>query len=312
MKFFRLVSAGLILGLTLSACTAAESNTQEETKLSGSISIDGSSTVFPITELVAEDFNAENNDVQITVGFSGTGGGFTKFAAKEIEISGASRPIKTAEAEAATAAGIEFIELMVAYDGLSVVVAKDNAWLDYLTIEELAKLYGPEATATKWSEIREGFPETEIKLYSPGHDSGTFDYFTEAVNGKGGLIRQDNETVKIFFSEDDNALVTGVAGDAGSIGYFGFAYYEENADKLKLVPIQKADAPVTPSFETISNSSYPLSRPLFIYVNKESLAREEVNAFVTFYLENAGELASEVGYVALPDALYTEALAKLD
>lgn len=312
MKFFRLVSAGLILGLTLSACTAAESNTQEETKLSGSISIDGSSTVFPITELVAEDFNAENNDVQITVGFSGTGGGFTKFAAKEIEISGASRPIKTAEAEAATAAGIEFIELMVAYDGLSVVVAKDNAWLDYLTIEELAKLYGPEATATKWSEIREGFPETEIKLYSPGHDSGTFDYFTEAVNGKGGLIRQDTETVKIFFSEDDNALVTGVAGDAGSIGYFGFAYYEENADKLKLVPIQKADAPVTPSFETISNSSYPLSRPLFIYVNKESLVREEVNAFVTFYLENAGELASEVGYVALPDALYTEALAKLD
>ncbi len=312
MKFFRLVSAGLILGLTLSACTAAESSTQEETKLSGTISIDGSSTVFPITELVAEDFNAENPDVQITVGFSGTGGGFTKFAAKEIEISGASRPIKTAEVEAATAAGIEFIELMVAYDGLSVVVAKDNDWLDYLTMEELAKLFGPEATATKWSEIREGFPETEIKLYSPGHDSGTFDYFTEAVNGKGGVIRQDNETVKIFFSEDDNALVTGVAGDAGSIGYFGFAYYEENADKLKLVPIQKADAPVTPSFETISNSSYPLSRPLFVYVNKEALAREEVSAFVTFYIENAAELASEVGYVALPEALYAEALAKLN
>ena len=154
--------------------------------------------------------------------------------------------------------------------------------------------------------------QIHLTACTPGHDSGTFDYFTEAVNGKGGLIRQDNETVKIFFSEDDNALVTGVAGDAGSIGYFGFAYYEENADKLKLVPIQKADAPVTPSFETISNSSYPLSRPLFIYVNKESLAREEVNAFVTFYLENAGELASEVGYVALPDALYTEALAKLD
>lgn len=312
MKFFRLVSAGLILGLTLSACTAAESNTQEETKLSGTISIDGSSTVFPITELVAEDFNAENPDVQITVGFSGTGGGFTKFAAKEIEVAGASRPIKSSEAEAATAASIEFIELMVAYDGLSVVVAKDNDWLDYLTIEELAKLYGPEATATKWSEIREGFPETEIKLYSPGHDSGTFDYFTEAVNGKGGVIRQDNETVKIFFSEDDNALVTGVAGDAGSIGYFGFAYYEENADKLKLVPIQKADAPVTPSFETISNSSYPLSRPLFIYVNKEAMAREEVSAFVTFYIENAADLASEVGYVALPEALYTEALAKLN
>lgn len=310
MKFFRLMVVGLILSLGLVGCAATETPV-EEVKLEGTISIDGSSTVFPITELVAEEFNVVNPNVRLTVGFSGTGGGFTKFAAKEIEISGASRPIKSAEADAAKAAGIEYVELMVAYDGLSVVVSKDNTWVDYLTMEELKMIWGAEATATKWSDVRAGFPDTEIKLYSPGHDSGTFDYFTEAVNGKSGVIRQDSETVKIFFSEDDNALVTGVAGDAGGIGYFGFAYYEENADKLKVVPVQKEAVAVTPSFDTIMDSSYPLSRPLFIYVNKAELEREEVLAFVTFYLENAGELASEVGYVSLPEEMYTEALAKL-
>lgn len=309
MKFFRLMVVGLILSLGLVGC-AAEAPV-EENKLEGTISIDGSSTVFPITELIAEEFNAVNPDVKLTVGFSGTGGGFTKFAAKEIEISGASRPIKTAEAEAVTAAGIEFVELMVAYDGLSVVVSTENTWVDYLTIEELNMIWGAEATATKWSDIRAGFPDTEIKLYSPGHDSGTFDYFTEAVNGKAGVIRQDSETVKIFFSEDDNALVTGVAGDAGSIGYFGFAYYEENADKLKVVPVQKEAVAVTPTYDTIMDGSYPLSRPLFIYANVAELERPEVLAFVEFYLENAGELAAEVGYVSLPEELYTEALAKL-
>lgn len=310
MKFFRLMVVGLILSLGLVGCAATETPV-EEVKLEGTISIDGSSTVFPISELVAEEFNVVNPNVRLTVGFSGTGGGFTKFAAKEIEISGASRPIKSAEADAAKAAGIEYVELMVAYDGLSVVVSKDNTWVDYLTMEELKMIWGAEATATKWSDVRAGFPDTEIKLYSPGHDSGTFDYFTEAVNGKSGVIRQDSETVKIFFSEDDNALVTGVAGDAGGIGYFGFAYYEENADKLKVVPVQKEAVAVTPSFDTIMDSSYPLSRPLFIYVNKAELEREEVLAFVTFYLENAGELASEVGYVSLPEEMYTEALAKL-
>ncbi len=310
MKFFRLMVVGLILSLGLVGCATTETPV-EEVKLEGTISIDGSSTVFPITELVAEEFNMVNPDVRLTVGFSGTGGGFTKFAANEIEISGASRPIKTAEADAVKAAGIEYVELMVAYDGLSVVVSTENTWVDYLTIEELGKIWGAEATATKWSDVRAGFPDTEIKLYSPGHDSGTFDYFTEAVNVKGGDNRQDSETVKIFFSEDDNALVTGVAGDAGAIGYFGFAYYEENADKLKVVPVQKEATAVTPTYDTIMNGSYPLSRPLFIYVNKAELEREEVSAFVTFYLENAGELAAEVGYVSLPEELYTEALAKL-
>lgn len=311
MKFFRLVVVGLILGLVLVGCSSTDTPVVEENKLAGTISIDGSSTVFPITELVAEEFNAVNPDVKLTVGFSGTGGGFTKFAANEIEISGASRPIKTAEAEATTAAGIDFVELMVAYDGLSVVVSTENTWVDYLTIEELNMIWGAEATATKWSDIRDGFPDTEIKLYSPGHDSGTFDYFTEAVNGKGGVIRQDSEIVKIFFSEDDNALVTGVSGDVGAIGYFGFAYYEENADKLKVVPVQKEASAVTPTYDTIMDGSYPLSRPLFIYANVAELDRPEVLAFVEFYLENAGTLASEVGYVSLPEELYSEALAKL-
>lgn len=311
MKFFRLIVVGLILGLVLVGCSSTDTPVVEENKLEGTISIDGSSTVFPITELVAEEFNAVNPDVKLTVGFSGTGGGFTKFAANEIEISGASRPIKTAEAEATTAAGIEYLELMVAYDGLSVVVSTENTWVDYLTIEELNVIWGAEATATKWSDVRAGFPDTEIKLYSPGHDSGTFDYFTEAVNGKGGVIRQDSEIVKIFFSEDDNALVTGVSGDAGAIGYFGFAYYEENADKLKVVPVQKEATAVTPTYDTIMDGSYPLSRPLFIYANVAELERPEVLAFVEFYLENAGELAAEVGYVSLPEELYTEALTKL-
>jgi len=309
MKLFRLMVVGLILSLVMVGCAAEEP--VEEVKLEGTISIDGSSTVFPITELVAEDFNAVNPDVKLTVGFSGTGGGFTKFTAKEIEISAASRRIKTAEDEAVKAAGIEYVELMVALDGLSVVVSKDNTWVDYLTIEELGKIWGAESTSTKWSDIREGFPDTEIKLYSPGHDSGTFDYFTEAVNGKAGVIRQDSETVKIFFSEDDNALVTGVAGDAGAIGYFGFAYYEENADKLKVVPVQKDATAVTPSFETIMDGSYPLSRPLFIYVDVAQLERPEVLAFVQYYLENAGEIATEVGYVSLTEEAYAEALAKL-
>jgi phosphate transport system substrate-binding protein len=311
MKFIRLMVVGLILSLVLVGCSSAETPVEEEIKLQGTVSIDGSSTVFPISELVAEEFNALNPDVKLTVGFSGTGGGFTKFAAGEIEVTGASRPIKSAEADAATAAGIEFVELMVAYDGLSVVVSKENTWVDYLTMEELATIWGAEATATKWSDVRAGFPDTDIRLYSPGHDSGTFDYFTEAVNGKGGVIRQDSEVVKIFFSEDDNALVTGVAGDQGAIGYFGFAYFEENADKLKLVPIQKDAGPVAPSFETISDNTYPISRPLFIYVNKAELAREEVLAFAKFYVENASELAAEVGYVSLPEEMYTEALAKL-
>lgn len=306
MKLVKTMLIGLVTLLALVACGPSKP------KLEGSIAIDGSSTVYPIMELVAEDFNAEYPDVQITVGFSGTGGGFTKFAAGETDISNASRPIKQAEKDAMVAAGIDYIELKVAFDGLSVVISKDNTWVDYLTFDELKMIYGADATATTWADVRAGWPAEPLVIYSPGHDSGTFDYFTEAVNGKSGVIRSDSDNVQISFSEDDNVLVTGVAGDAGAIGYFGFAYYEENADKLKVVPIKKGDAAaVTPSYDTINNSTYPLSRPLFIYVTKEALEREEVLEFVTFTLENAGTLAQEVGYIALPDADYEAGLAKL-
>mgnify|MGYP001810430093 CR=1 FL=1 len=309
MKMFKIILSSLLITLSLAACA-----TDTKSKLEGTINIDGSSTVYPIAELVTEDFNAEYPNVQITVGFSGTGGGFTKFAAGEIDIANASRKIKTAEADALTAANIEYLELKVAYDGLSVVVSKENTWVDYLTFDELKAIFGADATATKWSDVRAGWPDEAIVIYSPGHDSGTFDYFTEAVNGKAGVIRQDSETVKISFSEDDNVLVTGVAGDKGAIGYFGFAYFEENTDKLKAVPLTKdpTKTAVSPSFDAIADGSYALSRPLFIYVNKASLEREEVLTYVTFFIENAKELSKEVGYVSLPDADYEAALALLD
>lgn len=307
MKFSKILVSTLIVALGLAACATPK------VSLKGTIAIDGSSTVYPIAELVTEDYNAENPDVRITVGFSGTGGGFTKFAAGEIDIANASRPIKQAEKDAVATAKVEYIELKVAYDGLSVVVNKQNTWVDYLTFAELKAIFGADATATKWSDVRAGWPEEKIVIYSPGHDSGTFDFFTEAVNGKSGVIRQDSETVKISFSEDDNILVTGVSGDKGAIGYFGFAYFEENADKLKVVPLTKdpAKAAVTPVFATIADSTYPLSRPLFIYVNKASLKRAEVMSYVTFFIKNAKKLSAEVGYVSLPDADYTAGLALL-
>jgi phosphate transport system substrate-binding protein len=307
MKLTRLLIGSLIITLSLAACTDSKS------KLEGSINIDGSSTVYPIAELVTEDFSADYPNVEITVGFSGTGGGFTKFAAGEIDIANASRKIKTAEADALKAANIEYLELKVAYDGLTVVVSKENTWVDYLTFDELKAIFGADATATKWSDVRAGWPSEDIVIYSPGHDSGTFDYFTEAVNGKSGVIRQDSETVKISFSEDDNVLVTGVAGDKGSIGYFGFSYYEENTDKLKAVPLTKVatTTAISPSFNAIADSSYPLSRPLYIYVNKASLEKEEVMTYVKFFIENASALSAEVGYVSLPEADYTAALALL-
>ncbi len=277
-------------------------------KLSGTIKVDGSSTVFPITEAAAEEFQNSNPDVQVTVGVSGTGGGMKKFAAGEIDIADASRPIKDKEAAAAKEKGIDYLEIPVAYDGLSVVVSKENTFVDKLTVAELKKIWEPESKVTKWSDVRPEWPQEEIKLYGPGTDSGTFEYFTEAIVGEAKKSRADYTA-----SEDDNVLVQGIAGDKNSLGYFGYAYFEENADKLKLVPIDSGDGKaVAPSVDTIKDGSYkPLSRPLFIYVSKASLEKPEVKAFTKFYVENAADLSKSVFYVPLEEAKYQETLSQL-
>jgi phosphate transport system substrate-binding protein len=277
-------------------------------RLVGTIEIDGSSTVFPITAAVAEEFQNLNPNVRVNVGISGTGGGFKRFTAGEIEISDASRPITSSEVQTAQQNGIEYIEFRVALDGLSVIVNPQNTWVDYMTVQELNMTWRPDSTVTRWSDIRSSWPSEPIHLYGPGTDSGTFDYFTEVIVGEAGASRPDYTA-----SEDDNILVQGIAGDPSALGYFGYAYYAENTDKLKIVPIDSGSGPVAPSDQTINSGQYvPLSRPLFIYVNKESLMRTEVKEFVRFYMENGERLVSEVGYTPLPASVYEENLLTID
>ena len=270
-------------------------------RLGGSVLIDGSSTVYPITEAVAEEFLAIQPRVRIKVGISGTGGGFKKFLMGETDINDASRPIKGKEIKIAAEKGIEFIEIPVAFDGISVVINSKNNFVDYLTVQELRKIWQRDSTVKNWSDVRKGWPDKQITLYGPGTDSGTFDYFTGAINGKEQSSRSD-----FTASEDDNVLVQGVSGDEGALGYFGYAYYAENSSKLKAVPVKMGNGPaVAPSSTTINNGTYaPLSRPIFIYANKGSSKKPEVKAFIEFYIENAGALAKEVGYVALPESIY--------
>jgi len=271
-------------------------------QLSGSILIDGSSTVFPITEAVAEEFNKEQRNVKVTVGIAGTGGGFQKFCAGETSISDASRPISASEREACAAKGIEYVELPVAYDALSVVVNPQNNWATCITIAELKKMWEPPAqgTVNAWQQVKADWPNNPLKLFAPGTDSGTFDYFTERVNGKAQSSRGD-----FTASEDDNVLVTGVAGDRNAIGYFGLAYYLENTSKIKALTVDGGNGTcVAPSAQTVENGTYPLSRPLFIYVKKSDVQKPEVKAFVDFYVKNAPKLAADVGYVKFPDNVY--------
>lgn len=270
------------------------------------VKIDGSSTVFPITEAVAEDFQqSTKGKVRVTVGISGTGGGFKKFCRGETDISNASRPILKSEMEACKAAGIQYYELPVAYDALTVVINPKNTWVKNLTPEDLKKMWEPAAQGKvkTWKQINPAWPDQPLKLFGPGADSGTFDYFTEATVGKAKSSRGDYTA-----SEDDNVLVQGVSRDVNALGYFGFAYYTENKDKLKAAPISPgAGKPaVEPSSQTVENGSYqPLSRPIFIYVNAASLARPEIQQFIEYYMKNADRLVREVKYIPLPGKAYT-------
>ncbi len=302
-RYALFLTAAVGAAFFLTAC----GGTGDGTGLSGQIIGDGSSTVFPISEAVAEEFRIEEPGVDVVVGISGTGGGFSKFCNGEIDFANASRPIKEAERQACAAKGIEPVEFEVAYDGLSVLVNRNNKFVECLTTDELKKMWEPGSAVERWSDVRAGFPDQGIRLYGPGPDSGTFDYFTEVINGKEDASRSDYQA-----SEDDNVLVQGIAGDRNALGYFGFAYYEENADKLKLLAVDGGGGCVKPSRETISDGTYkPLSRPLLLYVRKDALQRPEVRELIRFYLIAAPELATEVGYVPAPERTYEDGLARL-
>lgn len=265
--------------------------------------VDGSSTVFPITSAAAEDFGKKEKGIQVTVGISGTGGGFKKFCNNETDISNASRYIKEEEIFSCGQKKIEYIELPIAYDGLAVVVHKENKWAQQLTVDDLKKIYQRDGHAKTWKELNPEWPDIEIKVFSPGQDSGTFDYFAEEIVKKRDNFRQQG----VSFSEDDNTLVTGIAGNKGGIGFFGLAYYEHNKDKLGLVkivnPITKEA--VEPNLENVKSNKYaPLSRPIFIYVKASSTSNETVDKFITYYLQNAAKFTKETGYIPLPDVIY--------
>ncbi|MDE2938716.1 MAG: PstS family phosphate ABC transporter substrate-binding protein [Chloroflexota bacterium] len=280
--------------------------------LKGDIEIDGSSTVFPITEAVAEEFGIlSEGNVRITVGVSGTGGGFKKFCNGEIQISDASRPIKASEVQLCSETGIEYIEIPVAIDGLTVIVNTGNTWTQCMTVDELRTMWAPESedVVTRWDQVRPGWPSDKMEMYAPGVDSGTFDYFTETVNGEGGASRGD-----FTASEDDNLIIQGVSGGKNGVGYLGYSYYGENAGKLKAVEIDGGSGCIAPTDEAINNGAYtPLSRPLFIYVRKDAASTPHIAEFIRYFLGKEGQaLAAEVGYIPYPQAVYDLALARFE
>jgi phosphate transport system substrate-binding protein len=303
----RVLFAGLLISVVVSGCGRGTNESGTTTQSQQVITVDGSSTVYPVAEAVAEEFQRANPGSRVTVGISGTGGGFQKFCRGEIHIADASRPISASESQACAAAGVQFVELPVAYDGLAVVVNPKNTWASSMTVAELKKLWEPAAQGKikRWNQVRAGWPDREIHLFGAGVDSGTFDYFTEAIVGKVDDSRGDYTS-----SEDDNVIVQGVAGDELALGYFGFAYYQENKDKLKLVAVDDGDetngaGAIAPSLETVTNGTYrPLSRPIFIYPSVKGLQLPEVQSFVDFFLTKGVPLAQEVGYIPLAASEY--------
>ncbi|MFN4324896.1 MAG: PstS family phosphate ABC transporter substrate-binding protein [Azonexus sp.] len=297
MQYSKIVSSLAVVGITLFGAQAVQAQV---------IKIDGSSTVYPITEAVAEEFQkAKKNAIKVTVGISGTGGGFKKFCRDETDISNASRPITAKEMEDCKAAGVQYVEMPVAFDALTVVINPKNTFLKQITVAELKAMWEPAAQGkiTKWNQVNPAWPDQPIKLFGAGADSGTFEYFTEATVGKAKSSRGDYTA-----SEDDNVLVQGVSRDINAIGYFGYAYYAENMARLKALPIvnPKTEKAVAPSEKTVVDGTYqPLSRPIFIYVKVKSLDKPEVKEFVEFYMKNAAKLTSEVKFVPLPPSAYT-------
>lgn len=301
-------TASLLLWLASTACSGeAERGASGGDALTGAVVIDGSSTVFPIAEAVGEEFQAANPGVRVTVGFSGTGGGFERFCNGETDVSNASRPIREGERAACAAAGVAFTELRVAWDGLSIVVNPANTFVECLTTGELRRIWQPNSTVRTWRDVRPEWPAEPIRLYGPGTDSGTFDYFTEVINGEIGASRPDYQA-----SEDDNLLVQGVGGDRYALGYFGYAYYRENSGRVKLVAVDNGSGCVRPSDSTIEDGTYaPLARPLFMYVSNASLARPEVRAYVDFLLREAATLVPTTGYHPLSEQEYEESRARI-
>lgn len=296
-KKLQIITAAIALTAVTTSCGSREE-----------IQIDGSSTVYPVTEAIAEEYRKKAPDVRVTIGVSGTGGGFKKFVRGDIDINDASRSIKPSEKKICEENNIDYVELSVAYDGLAVIVNPENEWVENISVKELKMIWEPDAQGkiTKWSHIREEWPDEEIHLYGPGVASGTYDYFTKAIVGESGASRGD-----FTASEDDNVLVQGVSTDKYALGFFGLAYYEENAEKLKLLGVDNGENTVKPSQETVGNGTYsPLSRPIFIYISNKASNKEAVQKFVDFYMDNAGSIAKEVGYIPLPDAKYKEEKAE--